>query len=302
MHGLVVPLALPRLHVEGDDAVCEEGVARPMAPVVIAGGHFRGHEDQSQLRIRAHLGPCAGVAVVLGRPLEPRVVAELALPRDRVEDPQTPPGADVVAAYEPLRILHRPWRGARPVRGTNDDDVADDERGGVQADLARIEIEVLVVFELQIDRAAAPERRDRSAGLGVERQQPVAGRHVDDSPIGAVSAGPIRQAAAGAVANGVVAAAAFVLGVHPEHLAGGGVERDRRSPRARRRVQDAAHHQRRRGVQRVGRRSQKVRLEPPGDLQPVEVVLRDLIRGRVAMAGEIGAVREPFERRPVRRR
>ena len=110
MHGLVMPLALPGLDVQRDDAVGEQRVAGPMAAVVIAGGHFGRHVDESELRIGAHLRPRAGVAVVFRRTLQPGVVAELALLRDGVEDPQPLAGANVVAAHVALRVLHRPRR------------------------------------------------------------------------------------------------------------------------------------------------------------------------------------------------
>ena len=91
---------------------------------------------------------------------QPRVVAELAPLRNGVEDPQPLAGADVVAAHHALRVAHRPRRRARPVGGADDDDVADDERRGVEPELGGVEIDVLIGFELQIDGAVASERRE----------------------------------------------------------------------------------------------------------------------------------------------
>ena len=155
----------------------------------------------------------------------------------------------------PLALLHRPRRAAGAVRRADDDHVTDDERRGIQAELGGFEIDLLIGLELQIDDAVLAERRNGHAGLRVERHHPVAGRHVDDAPIGAVGAGPVGDAAAGAVARRVLAAPALVLRVHPEHFAGDGVQRDGRAPRARGRVQHAVHHQRRRRIQRVGPRA-----------------------------------------------
>ena len=155
---------------------------------------------------------------------------------------------------------------------------------------------LLIGFELQIDGAVAAEAGNRDAGLRVERLHPVAGRDVDDAPIGAVGARPVGDAAAGAVANRVLAAPPFVLAVHPQHFAVVGVEGDDGAPHAGRRVQHAIDEQRRGRIQRVGARAEEVGLQPPGDLQLAEVVLRDLVGGRVAVARQVAAVGRPCRR------
>ena len=47
------------------------------------------------------------------------------------------------------------------MRDADDDDVADDERCGVEPELRRVEIDVLAGFEFQIDGAVFAECRDR---------------------------------------------------------------------------------------------------------------------------------------------
>ena len=81
-----------------------------------------------------------------------------------------------------------------------------------------IEIDRLIVVELQVDDAVLAEAGDRDAGLGVERDQLIARRHVDDARFRAV--GPVREPAARELARRRFAALAFVLAVHPEHFAG----------------------------------------------------------------------------------
>ena len=217
-----------------------------------------------------------------------------------MEDPEPLARAYVVASHVAFRVAHRLRRRTGPVRRADDDDVADDERRGVETELGRVEVDLLIVFELQIDGAVSSEGRNRHSGLRVEGQHPVAGRDVDDAPIGAVRAGPVARPRPSAVPGRVLAARALVLGVHPEHLSGGRVECDGRAPRAGRRVEHAVNQQRSGRIERVRTRAQEVGLQSPRDLQRVEVVLRDLVGWRVAMAREIAAVGRPLDDRPAR--
>ena len=117
------------------------------------------------------------------------------------------------------------------MRGADDDHVFGDDGCGMKPDVAVHQIHILIVVELQIDDAVLAEAGDKSSGLRVERDQAVAGRHVQDSRVPSV--GPIRQAAPGEPARRRVAARAFVLAVHPPHLAGCRVKRDDGATRAR---------------------------------------------------------------------
>ena len=87
------------------------------------------------------------------------------------------------------------------MRGADHDDVADDQRCRVEANLAGIEVELLIVFELQIDGAIAPEGGNRNAGPGIERQQSIAGCDVNDAAVRSIRAGPVGEPASGAVAR-----------------------------------------------------------------------------------------------------
>ena len=90
-------------------------------------------------------------------------------------------------------------------------------RRGVQPDLAGLAIDLLALAEhdivLQIDDAVLAERRDAVAGLRVERDEPVAGRDVEDALVLAV--GPVRDAAAGQLARRRRRARAFALANAP---------------------------------------------------------------------------------------
>src|SRR5438094_182056 len=62
------------------------------------------------------------------------------------------------------------------------------------------------------------------------------------------------------------------------------------------RVENAVDHQRRPLQIELGTRSEEVRLEAPGDLEGLEVVLVNLIERRVTRARQIAAVGPPFAR------
>ena len=57
MHHLEVPLPLAGLHVDRDDAVAEQVVARAIAAVLVASGHADGDVDESEVRIRRSTSP-----------------------------------------------------------------------------------------------------------------------------------------------------------------------------------------------------------------------------------------------------
>ena len=107
-----------------------------------------------------------------------------------------------------------------------------------------LEVDLLIEVLLQVHDAVAAEALNRRSGSGVERDEPVSLRHVQDSLLLAVA--PVREAASGELARRRRPAGAFVLAVHPQQLAGRRVERDHGAPRPARRVQAAADHQRRR--------------------------------------------------------
>ena len=97
-----------------------------------------------------------------------------------------------------------------------------------------------------------------------ERDQLIAGRDQQD-PLVVLAVGPVGQPAI-LRPHGALAALAFVEPVHPERLAGGGVDGHGVAPRAGREVQHAADHQRRDFPVVVGPRAEVLRLPSPGDL------------------------------------
>ena len=91
------------------------------------------------------------------------------------------------------------------------------------ADLAGLEIDLLAGAEddafFQVDDAVLAEAGDRRAVLRVERDQPIAGRDVEDALV-AAAVGPVREAAARELTRRDAGALAFAQAVRPDQLAG----------------------------------------------------------------------------------
>ena len=200
VHELEVPLALPGLQVDGDETLGEQVVAGPVPAVEVRRRRLDRQVGEAELFVDADLRPDAGVAVVRPRVLFPGVVAELARARNGVE-----------ASRAACRCARRrrgrgPWCccASRPscLRGT--------PIRRCTMSPATVGVEWMPISPLsrsicwsvplddaalQIDDAAGAERADRLAGLRVERDEPVAGRHVDDALV-ALAVGPVGHAAA----------------------------------------------------------------------------------------------------------
>ena len=99
------------------------------------------------------------------------------------------------------------------MRCAYDHDIARNHGCSMQADFALLQINFLIVIEFQIDDAAAAKSRDRIARLGVQCDQPIAGRDIDDSFVPTI--GPVGQPASGQLPRSVGAAHAFVFTVTP---------------------------------------------------------------------------------------
>src|SRR3954466_11134626 len=103
------------------------------------------------------------------------------------------------------------------------------------ADLPGLEIDLLPGAEgdaaLQIDDAVLAEAGDRRAVVRVERDQAIAGRHVDHAIVAAAIT-PVRQPAAGELTRRHPGALALAQAVRPQQLAGPAVERHDRAARA----------------------------------------------------------------------
>ena len=223
---------------------------------------------------------------------EPGVVAELARARNRVEDPHPLAVPDVEPADVALDVALAARHAARQVRRADDDRVAGDDGRRMESDLAGDEIDRLIVVLLEVDDTARAERLNRDAGPGVERDQAIAGRDVENPLVLAV--GPVGQAASGELTRRRLGALALALAVHPHQLAGRRVECHDRAARPGRRIHDALDHQRRRLELVLRPWSEALGLEAPGDFQLAEVVGVDLIERRVARVAEVGAVGRPL--------
>src|SRR5471032_882036 len=239
-----MPLALSGLQVDADQAFAKEVVAGAMAAIIIAGGGFNGKIHQAELFVHRDLAPDAGVAGILGRALLPGVVAELAFLGDGVEDPQALAGADVESAHVALVVAHALGRHAFAERGADDDGVLSHDGRGLNADFPGDQVgeHRLIVVKLKIHRAAFAEGRNNGTGLGIERDQAVAGRGVKNARF-VFAVGPVSQAAAGKLARGGGSTWAFVLAVDPQQFAGSGVERDGRAARSGGGIHHAIDHQ-----------------------------------------------------------
>jgi hypothetical protein len=215
-----------------------------------------------------------------------------------VENPQPLSGPHVVAADVPLHVGLAARDATGPVGGADDDDVVADHRSGMETDFAGDRVDFLIVLGLQVHHAVGAEAGNRIPVLRVEGDEAIAGRDVQDAFFTAV--GPVRETAAGEHSWRPGAARPFDLAVHPQKLAGGRIERHNRTPRAGCCVEDAVRHERRALEVELGTRAEVLRLEPPGDLEILEIARRDLIERRVAAVAQVGAVRAPFAfRRPT---
>src|SRR5262249_16938986 len=105
---------------------------------------------------------------------------------------------------------------------------------------------------------------------------------------------PVREAAARQLTWRRAGASAFLLAVHPEHFSGCGIERENRAAASAGCVEDAADHQRRSLVLILRTRAKAVGLEPPRDLELVEVGRVDLIGWGVCGTARVAGVAAPF--------
>ena len=298
MHRLEVPHARagPRLHA--DDALGVEVVAQPVAAVRVVGRRGRRHVHVVELRVVRHAGPDVGVAGVLGRAVEPGLVARLVLLRHGVKRPQLASGAHVVGLDVARRQLPGPRVADGAAPGIRDRVADDDHVAGHKGSLGR-EVGAaphVADAERQVDLAGLAECLIRPAGARVDRDQ-VGVVGADQEPFG-VAVGPVRHAARQEAAVVGPADAVALRVVHPAPLARGGVERHD-DAEAGDGVQRAVHHQRRVLVADAAEDGVVLEVEvgvarAPDDLELVDVVLRDLIHGRVLHAVRSAGVVSPL--------
>ena len=147
--------------------------------------------------------------------------------------------------------------------------------------------------DLQIDDAVGAEGSDHRAGLGVELDEAIAGRHIDDALV-ALAVGPIGHAAPRQLPRRDGGALALTQGMRPDHFAGFGIERDHRAPRAGGGVEHALDHDRR-AFQlpfRIG--TEGIGLEAPGDFRLLKFEASIWDERRVARALDVGGIGRPF--------
>ena len=263
-------------------------------PIVVAGAVFGREVHAIELFVDRDGRPVAGVARVRPRVVFPRVVAELAGLRNGVEDPQALAGAHVVAANVSLDVFFRARRAAGKMCGANDDDVVAERGRRVEADVGRLEIDArLIDLRLQIDDAVAAERRDRDAGLRVQRNHVVAGSDGDDALV-TLAVGPVREPASGALARARRRRACLRPCATSTTSRRWRDQRHDGAPRAGLHVHHVADDDRHRLHVEVGTRAEVVGLEAPRDAQVLGVVLVDLVERRIFRAARLGGIGAPL--------
>jgi hypothetical protein len=98
----------------------------------------------------------------------------------------------------------------------------------MQPDVGSDQVHLLVVIQPKIDYTLLAEGGYRDTRLRIQRNQPVAGRDIENSFFRAV--GPVGQTMARKASRSSSAARAFVLRMHPQKLASCSIQRDHCSP------------------------------------------------------------------------
>ena len=301
-------------------AGAEQVVAGPEAAEEVDGRRVGRDVDQAALGIGRHRRPRRDVAGAPPRVVLPRLVAELARPRDDVELPQRLAGARVVAEDVAGDVLDARLVVALLVDVADDDHAVDDDRRrrrGQVAEIARdAVVGVVLVFGLQprlpvlhqvgqhVDDAAGRETRQRHprapvlevlARLGVDGVQEERRRGVEDH-LAAADLGE-GHALAVVVAHAAFPARGVRLAVGPDRLAGAGIDRRHRAPLPGHGVEQAVDVERRGAEQRIGRRAEVVAAPGPGHFQRLEVGGGDLVERRVARLPDVAADVVPLAHR-----
>ena len=197
MDGLEVPFHLAGLEVNRHQALPYKPVAGPLTAIEVRRRRFNRQVGEAGFRIGGHFGPDAGVAGVFRRAFEPGVVAGLTLLRNGVKFPELPAGTHVVGARRALVVAITRRRETFPERRADQHHVAGHGRRRLPADFAgnQVGLDLLIIVRLQVDGAVVAEGADALPGLGVQRDQQVARRYVEDARIFTVA--PIDQASPG---------------------------------------------------------------------------------------------------------
>src|SRR5260221_171594 len=200
MGELEVPLALTGPQIDRDQTLAVEIGTRPVAAVIVRRRRLDREIDEAEILIDADLRPYAGVAVGSPRAVFPGLVSGFARARNRVEPPKLLAGLHVIGAHDALGVVVGGDGCAFAHRRADDRDIARDGGRRMPADLACLEIYLLVVAfdhaDFEIADTVIAERRNHLACLGVELDEAIARRDVEDAFI-APAVGPIGHAAAG---------------------------------------------------------------------------------------------------------
>src|SRR5439155_26028081 len=115
-------------------------------------------------------------------------------PRDVMDDQGALACPHVESANVTLRVRFALGDSGGSVRGADNHDVLSDDRRRMESDFTGGEIDFLIVIELQIDGAIVSEAGYRHSCFGIETDQAVARRNVEDPFLSPIR--PVRQTAA----------------------------------------------------------------------------------------------------------
>ena len=289
-----MPLPLAGPGVQRDQTLGEQVVAAPVAAVPVVRRRRHRQVDEAELVVAAHHRPHVRVPGVLPGAVEPRLVAELAGLRNRVEDPAHLAGAHVVAADVAGRHLRSP-RTVRDDRAEHDDVGADDRR-------RRVGVLALVDLAAQADggvhHAAVAEGRVGLARRPVERDQAAVVRRVDQA-LGGFAVDLPAPVLEPALLETSIRRTAGVVAPRvgdPKRLACTRVDRRHLAERGRD-VERAVDVEGRALVHAAAKLRVGLRLDrcpAPDFAQPVDVGRVDLIERRVLGRGAVGGVVMPL--------
>ena len=293
MRRLEVPTPFARADVDRDDALAVQIRTGPKAAVHVAVRRFDGQIRQPKLLVGRDRGPDAGVAAARPRGVvEPAFVAALAGLRHGVESPQQLAGHDIETADVADDVVGLVGRRERRMRRGHHDDVARDRRRRVGPDLAPVPIVALIERRFEIDDAVVTEGLDGTTCRGVQRDELIARRHIDDALV--VTALPKREPAARELTRCFGAARTLIEAIDPELLAGRSIQRRDGAACTARRVEHAVDDDRRTLESILRGRAQVRDAVAPRNLERAEVAGVDLLERRIARVTQIAAVGGPF--------
>ena len=293
VHHLEVPHPLAGGRVEGDEAVREEVVARPVPAVDHARRRRQRHVDVPERLVGGEAAPGPEVARIRGGAVAPRVRPELAGSWHHMERPQQLAGVDVEAADVFGGSLADDPAVAGPARDAgHDHDVAHHDGSGRPVEVAR---EGMVPGQVDPALVGEAERRGGASGPRIDRVQ-IPAPHEQQPPDRAV--GPVRRSPRAAAGDLLERGGERRL--PPDRLARGRVERLEQSDGVGGVEHTLDDHRRRPQIgvdPQIGKRLLHGRVHagpPPDDLEVADVAVIDPVEGRVAREPLVAAEVAPF--------